>query len=281
MRKLHFYKMSACGNDFVVVDNRQRILEDTQVSDFVQKVCRRRISLGADGVIFLEESQTADFSMGFFNADGREVEMCGNGARCLARFAYLNGLCPNHMVFETQAGLIQAEVISDQVKLKLDYRITPLPSFLLHIDGSERPIFYLTVGVPHVVNVVEDIEKVDVIGLGQKIRFHDRFQPKGTNANFVKVIDSRKILIRTYERGVEDETLACGTGSIASSIVCALLDKVTSPVSVVTRSGSILKVYYQKVEKDIFQEIYLQGEARVVAEGNLWLEEIDIISRET
>lgn len=278
MRRIRFFKLSACGNDFVILDNRQKTLDDNEASEFVRKVCQRRISLGADGVIFLGESQTADFAMRFFNADGGEVEMCGNGARCLARFACLNGICSNQMTFETKAGLVKAEVIDHQVKLKMDYHLVPSPSFLLAVNGFAKLVFFLTAGVPHVIYLLEnreDLEKVDVVGLGRKIRFHDHFQPEGTNANFVKVADPHKIIIRTYERGVEDETLACGTGSIASSIICAYQDKVISPVSVVTRSGCVLKVYYERKGKG-FGEIYLQGEARVIAEGNLWPEELSL-----
>lgn len=276
MDRIRFYKMSACGNDFVLVDNRKRVVPDYQLSEFVQKVCQRRIALGADGVIFLVESSLADFRMQFFNADGQEVEMCGNGARCLARFAYLIGVCPNQMTFETRAGLVEADVIYHQVKLKVDYAITSPPAISINIDGVERSAYFLTAGVPHVVYLVEDIDQVDVVGLGQKTRYHEQFKPKGTNANFVALQGPQKIAVRTYERGVEDETLACGTGSIASSIVCAFLGKVVSPVSVITRSGCVLKVYFESGE--VFRDIYLQGEARVVAEGLIWLEELNIKS---
>ncbi len=278
MKRIRFFKMSACGNDFIILDNRKKLFAGNQVSEFVQRICQRRISLGADGVIFLDESQTADFCMRFYNADGGEVEMCGNGARCLARFAYLNEVCSNKMAFETKAGLVEADVIDHQVKLKMDYCLAPSPSLPLKVDGSERSVFFLIAGVPHVVCLLEsseDLETADVVGLGRKIRFHDYFQPEGTNANFVKVAGPRKIIIRTYERGVEDETLACGTGSIASSIICAYQGKVVSPVSVVTKSDCVLKVYFQKTEKG-FEEIYFQGEARVIATGNLWPEELSL-----
>ncbi|MEW6377970.1 MAG: diaminopimelate epimerase [bacterium] len=274
-KTLRFFKMSACGNDFILIDNRQNLLDNAGASEFVQKVCRRRIALGADGVIFLRPSQAADFGMGFFNADGREVEMCGNGARCLARFAYLNGVCPARMTFETQAGMIEAEVDGPQVKLKMDYVLNPAPPFPLRVNGEDRQVFFLKAGVPHAVYLVEDLEQEDVIGVGRATRYHAHFQPQGTNANFIQVIGPREIAIRTYERGVEDETLACGTGSIASSIICASLGKVASPVSVVTRSGCVLKVYYKQTAGE-FGNIYLQGEARVIAEGNLWLEELSI-----
>jgi diaminopimelate epimerase len=281
MKTVQFFKMSACGNDFILIDNRQNTIDDDQASDFVQKACQRRIALGADGVIFLRNSHdtqsgVADFSMGFFNADGREVEMCGNGARCLARFAFLNGVCPERMTFETKAGLIEAEVTGSQVKLKMDYRLTPSPQFPLMVNGEENHVFFLKAGVPHAVYLVDDVEQADVIGVGRATRYHAHFQPQGTNANFVQVTGPQQIAIRTYERGVEDETLACGTGSIASTVICASLGKVVSPVSVVTRSGCILKVYYGERAGSEFDDIYLQGEARVVAEGNLWLDELSI-----
>ncbi|MCL6584044.1 MAG: diaminopimelate epimerase [bacterium] len=275
-KRLPFFKMSACGNDFILIDNRQNLLDKAKASEFVQQVCRRRIAVGADGVIFLRQSQVADFGMVFFNADGREVEMCGNGARCLARFAYLNDVCTSRMTFETQAGLIEAEVDGQKVKLKMDYLLSPKPPFPLMVNGKEREVFFLKVGVPHAVYLVEDLEQVDVIGLGRATRYHPHFQPQGTNANFVQVLGPHKIAARTYERGVEDETLACGTGSVASSIICAHLGLVVSPVSVVTRSGCVLKVYYKEKSAGEFGDIYLQGEARVVAEGNLWLDELRI-----
>ena len=278
MKTIRFFKMSACGNDFILIDNRQNQIDDNRASDFVHRACQRRIALGADGVIFLRNSQVADFGMVFFNADGREVEMCGNGARCLARFACLNGVCSERMTFETKAGLIEAEVSGPQVKLKMDYCLTPSPQFPLLVNGDTKQVFFLKAGVPHAVYLVEDVEQADVIGIGRATRYHDHFQPQGTNANFVQITGPQEIAIRTYERGVEDETLACGTGSIASSIVCASLGRVTSPVSVVTRSGCILKVYYGERANGEFDDIYLQGEARVVAEGNLWLEELSIES---
>ena len=329
-KTVRFFKMSGCGNDFILIDNRQNLIDDDRASDFVQKVCQRRIALGADGVIFLRNSHDirpggapgrADFSMGFFNADGGEVEMCGNGARCLARFAYLNGVCPQRMTFETKAGLIEAEVTGSQVKLKMDYRLIPSPQFPLMVNGEQRQVFFLKAGVPHAVYLVEDVEQADVIEAGRATRYHEYFQPQGTNANFVQVTGPQEIAVRTYERGVEDETLACGTGCIASSIVCASLGRVVSPVSVVTRSGCVLKVYYERKKSGVgsqepgareggkagagerkesgvrsqepgiktqnmecnsaaeFSDIYLQGEARVVAEGNLWLEELSIEKR--
>ena len=172
--------------------------------------------------------------------------MCGNGARCLARFACLNGVCPERMTFETKAGLIEAEVTGSQVKLKMDYRLTPSPQFPLMVNGEAKQVFFLKAGVPHAVYLVEDVEQADVIGIGRATRYHAHFQPHGTNANFVQVTGPQEIAIRTYERGVEDETLACGTGSIASTVICASLGKVVSPVSVVTRSGCVLKVYYEE-----------------------------------
>ncbi len=278
-KKVSFFKMSACGNDFVVIDNRQNTIEANQCSKFVQKVCQRRISLGADGVIFLHESNKADFQMRFFNADGQEVEMCGNGARCLARFAYLNRISSHKMIFKTRAGLIEAEVMDHQVKLKMDYRLTPSAPFSLDLNGAKETLSFLTAGVPHVVLMVEDLERVNVVTRGREIRFHPHFQPNGTNANFASIENPHRINLRTYERGVEDETLACGTGAIATSIICAHQGKVASPVLVKTRSGCNLKIYFEKRE-DTFENIFLQGEARVVAEGCLWEKELSILSAE-
>jgi diaminopimelate epimerase len=272
-RKVPFFKMSACGNDFCIIDNRKGIFPEDNAS-IIRSICQRRISLGADGLILLGNSDRASFRMQFYNADGGEVEMCGNGARCIARFAYLNGIAPEEMIFETKAGFIHAKVSEKSTRIKLgEIRFSSKEGRISLPDiFPEENVYHLVVGVPHVIRFVTDLESVDVVRFGRKIRYHNLFAPNGTNANFIKVADPSSIMIRTYERGVEDETLACGTGATASAIVAAALGFVSPPIEVITRSGCLLKIYF-KNKGEIFDPLWLEGEVRVVCSGDLWLNE--------
>ena len=269
--KIRFFKMSGAGNDFIVIDNRLGIIDHCNCVDFVEKVCRRGISVGADGVILISKSDKADFKWHFFNADGSEAEMCGNGARCAARFAFLEGIAGDRLSFETLAGIVNAEVLGHRVKLEM-----PKPHGLeldikLPIEGKDYIVNFLNTGVPHAVKFVQELENYDVFKMGKAIRFHPRFEPAGANANFIVVQNRSHINIRTYERGVEDETLACGTGAVAASLVAAAKGHVDSPVNLKTRGGSILTVYFERDGSE-FRKVNLEGEARVVYEGHLWEE---------
>jgi diaminopimelate epimerase len=265
--------MSACGNDFCLIDNRKGIFPEP-AGPAIRSICRRRISLGADGIILVENSNDASFKMRYYNADGGEVEMCGNGARCIARFAYLNGITSPKMCFDTQAGLVEAEVSGKGARIKIgNVRFSPKDGRISLTDiipGQDA--YYLVVGVPHVIYFMNDLESIDVMKLGRKIRYHNFFKPKGTNANFIKVTDPGSLVIRTYERGVEEETLACGTGAIASAIVATAVGLVSPPIGVMTRSGCPLKIDFKRKE-EIFSPIWLEGEARVICSGELWLNE--------
>jgi len=270
--EMEFFKMSGSGNDFILMDNRDGALASIKdVTAFVQAICRRKVSVGADGVILVERSDRADFRWRFFNADGSEVEMCGNGGRCVARFAFLQGIAGERMSFETVAGIIDAEVRGDVVKLRLTEpsalqvnQAIPLGDGVLTVDS-------LNTGVPHVVAFVEDLDRFDVFRYGRALRYAEAFQPAGTNANFVTVTGPHSLLVRTYERGVEDETLACGTGSVASALAAAAREEVTSPVEVTVRSGEILKIHFERID-GAFRNVYLEGRVRVVYEGRLWEE---------
>ncbi len=269
---MNFFKMSGSGNDFILVDNRGGALAEIKdIPAFVQAVCRRKVSVGADGVILVESSERADFRWRFFNADGSEVEMCGNGGRCVARFAFLQGIAGERMSFETAAGIIDAEVRGDVVKLRLTEpsalqadRAIPIQDEMLTVDS-------LNTGVPHVVAFVTDLDAFDVFRYGRALRYSEAFAPAGTNANFVTVTGPHSLSVRTYERGVEDETLACGTGSVASALAAAARGEVTSPVEVTVRSGEILKIHFDKID-GAFRNVYLEGRVRVVYEGRLWEE---------
>jgi diaminopimelate epimerase len=281
-QRIHFYKMTGTGNDFILIDNRTRIIDADHCRDFVRRACRHKVSVGADGMILIENDPEADFRWRFFNADGSEAEMCGNGARCAARFAYLTGIVDKPgMTFRTLAGIISAELLDMKVKVQM-----PLPhSLCLDIDldaeGRSFHLDSLNSGVPHAVCLLKDeneLEGTDVRRWGNPLRHHLHFQPAGTNVNFVCIDDAHHIRVRTYERGVEGETLACGTGSIASVLVAAARNLVESPVEAKVRSGEVLNVYFKKSGEastpgDIrFEDVYLEGEARVAYEADLWHE---------
>jgi diaminopimelate epimerase len=268
MAKIIFTKMQAEGNDFIIIDNRQRLLSKKGIRDFVTKVCRRRFSVGADGLILIEPSRKADFKWHYYNPDGGEVEMCGNGSRCAARFAYLNKIAPKRLSFETPAGIIKAEVKGERVKVELTKPKGLKLGLKISIDGIEYQGNFLNTGVPHVVYFSQEIEKIDVLGVGRKTRYHELFAPSGTNANFVRILGPHSLSLRTYERGVEGETLACGTGAVAAALIAGALGKVRSPASLKTRGGKTLKVYFKWDGKD-FSSVFLEGEARFVYTGEL------------
>jgi len=265
MSKLTFYKMTGSGNDFILIDNREKQVKDYNFAELARKLCNRKWGIGADGLIILNKSDKADFKWDFFNADGSEAEMCGNGGRCAARLAYILGIGGNALSFETKAGIIQAEIDKNKVKLAM----TPPRDLHLHItlplENETAIVHFINTGVPHTVLVVEDLENAPVVSLGRQIRFHEYFQPAGTNVNFVKVISKDTLYIRTYERGVEGETLACGTGSVAGALIIFKLGMVSPPVKVKTRSGEILEIFFTPD----FSKVFLKGEARLICQGEI------------
>lgn len=271
MAKIPFSKMTGTGNDFIVIDNRQKVLDADHLGDFIRKVCAPKVSVGADGIILIEPSERVNFRWRFFNSDGSEAEMCGNGGRCAARFAVLKGIAPPKLAFETLAGIIEAEVFGRRVKLQMVPPAGLKLNLDIPVDGESYQLHFLNTGVPHAVNVVPNASSVEVKELGRKIRFHAAFQPAGTNADFIQPIDRKHLKVRTYERGVEDETLACGTGAVASALVAAKLGLVDSPVDVQTSGGEVLKIYFG-FKGEGFDRVFLEGDARVVYEGDLWEE---------
>jgi diaminopimelate epimerase len=269
MENIDFYKMSGSGNDFIIIDNRKRIVDEAGMMNFVANVCRRKMSVGADGLILIEDADAVDFKWRFFNSDGSVAEMCGNGARCAARFAYIKGIAGTEMSFETEAGIIHAKVARDQVKIKMPDPADLKTDYALELENSTLSVSSVNTGVPHVVVEADNIDDIEVVKLGREIRFHDVFDPAGTNVNFVCLQNDDIVAIRTYERGVEDETLACGTGAIACAIVISYKKKIKSPVKVMTRSGGYLYIYY-KVKQGRFYDIFLEGDARIIYKAQLW-----------
>jgi diaminopimelate epimerase len=267
--RLNFSKMNGAGNDFVVIDNRSKALNLS--AQQIVLLCDRHRGVGADGVLLVEPAQgSADFRMRYYNADGGEAEMCGNGARCFARFADRLAGPLNPISFETMAGMIEAELDGDLVKLEMGLPTDLSPERHLEIAGQKLTVHSVNTGVPHVVTFVEDLEGTPVHEWGRAIRYHQAFRPKGTNANFVRIIEPGKIVIRTYERGVEAETLACGTGVTAASIIYASLFEVASPVLIQVRGGDWLEVGFERV-KDGFRHVTLKGPADFAFEGQVEL----------
>lgn len=267
-KKIPFTKMSGSGNDFIIIDNREKIVPEKNVKDFVVKICQRGVSVGADGVIFIEPSEKAHFQWHYFNSDGGEVEMCGNGSRCVARYAYLQGIGPENLKFETLAGIIRAEVKGKQVKVQLPDPKDLSLHFSVSLQNKDWKASFINTGVPHTVYFVDDPKTIDIEALGRETRFHSRFQPMGTNVNFVKFEDPHHMKIRTYERGVEGETLACGTGAAASAMVSGALGRSESPVYLTTQGGEILKIFFNWDGKK-FSEVFLEGDARIIYSGEM------------
>jgi diaminopimelate epimerase len=268
MESLPFVKMSGSGNDFIIIDNRKEIVPADDLGQFAAKVCRRRMSVGADGLILVENSALVDFQWRFFNSDGSVAEMCGNGARCVARFAHLNGIAAEQMRFETLAGIISARVMGDQVKIQMTDPRDLVLAAELESDQGRLTYSSVNTGVPHVVIEVDDLEKVDVTAAGRPIRRHPRFAPAGTNVNFAAPASANRWAVRTYERGVEDETLACGTGITATALVLAARKSLDSPVELQSRSGCLLKVHFT-MQGQAFKDVFLEGDARLIYEGRL------------
>jgi len=268
MANIPFCKMSGSGNDFIIIDNRSGMWDQMKTPAFVKAVCREKLSVGADGLIFIEKSDAADFKWHFFNSDGSQAEMCGNGARCAARFAYLKGIAGDRLSFETVAGMIHAEVRGAVVKTQLSQPKNLQMNQELTVDGARLTVHSINTGVPHAVIFVDDLAAVPIKELGAKIRFHAHFQPVGTNVNFISIGADGSIGIRTYERGVEAETLACGTGSVAAALVCIAMGRAASPALVKTRGGELLNVYAEPASPP-FAQAYLEGGASLVYTGEM------------
>jgi len=269
-----FAKMSGTGNDFIVIDHRQAIFPAKDQAAFVRAVCRRMFSVGADGLILIENSEKADFSWQFYNANGSVAEMCGNGARCAARFAYARGIAAEKkMCFETLAGIIEAEILdNDGVSLLMTDPVDYRKGLSADLGGQEMDISFMDSGVPHAVLFMEEGVDIPVKEWGHTIRFHELFQPAGTNVNFVQDLGEGVIRVRTYERGVEDETMACGTGAVAAAIFAAEKGVCSSPVEVLTSGGEQLKIVFDLQGNGTAENVYLQGPARIIYIGQITAE---------
>ena len=264
---LRFTKMNGAGNDFILIDNRAGDihLDRSQIAH----LCDRHRGIGADGILLLEKAANhADFRMRYFNADGGEAEMCGNGARCFARFANKVAGVQAKISFETPAGVISAELVDDLVTLQMTKPTDLRLDIKLPVANENKIVHFINSGVPHVVIPVPQINDVDVRKEGSAIRYHKMFSTRGANVNFVEKRGAKEIAIRTYERGVEDETLACGTGIVASALIFAAIEKVNGPISVTARGGDELQVGFEKSGNQ-FRDVTLTGPAEFVFEGTV------------
>ncbi|MCD6521152.1 diaminopimelate epimerase [Candidatus Calescamantes bacterium] len=261
--RISFWKMEGGGNDFVVINNLDGLIKEEEKWAFCRKILHPKFGVGGDGLILIEPSSNYDFRMRIFNPDGSEPTMCGNGARCAVRFAVENGLVSRfHLKFETGAGVIEGEIKGKEVKILLSPPRELKLDYPLKINGEEIIVSSVNTGVPHVILEIENLEEIDVKEKGKSLRYHPEFQPEGTNVNFVRYKNRNLCEVRVYERGVEDETLCCGTGGVACAVIGIEKGILSSPVEVhFIKGGERLKVYFEE------GKYYLEGKVWKVFEG--------------
>jgi len=255
-------KMSATGNDFIVLDfRRSTLMSRSKLSRLAVSLCDRKLGVGADGLLILEPSRKADFKMRIFNRDGSEAEMCANGLRCVALYGHGR---KKNLKIETKAGIYEAVITGkNRVRIKMEDPKRLRRDLPIKVNGRRIRVNYIDTGVPHVVIFVQGLDGIDVESIGRDIRHHRRFRPRGTNVDFVELIDARNIKMRTYERGVEGETLACGTGAVASAIVVDGASQIKERRINVHTKGGILKIYFKNINGKI-KDVYLEGEVKHV-----------------
>jgi diaminopimelate epimerase len=269
---LHFFKMNGAGNDFIIIDNRDLSIDLD--ADTIAALCDRNRGIGADGLLAVEPARKgADFRFRYYNADGGEAEMCGNGARCFGRFtAHLGEIVLKKVTFETIAGTLAAEMVGDDVRIAMSAPKDLKLGMDAKVPGLDATLHFVNTGVPHVVAFVdspEALDEFDVFNHGGAIRHHAAFAPAGTNANFAAILAPDHISIRTFERGVEDETLACGTGMVASALIHHLLTGAASPIKVDVEGGDTLSIGFEKDGDQGFKNVTLTGPADFVFEGEI------------
>jgi len=261
----NFYKMQGSGNDFIVIDNRSRSISPDVMARWAKVLCPHAFSVGADGIIFLEQDDSGQAATRwhFFNADGSRAEMCGNGSRCATLLAYKLGMAPTEHLMLTDAGAVRAQVFPEAGEVEV--QLTPARdldlNFTLDLGGEQWTAHFANTGVPHTVIVSDDVKSLDIKGLGAKVRYHGHFAPAGTNANFIQVVNRNELLLRTYERGVENETYACGTGAAASVAVAHALGLTEPKARVTTSGGEVLEITVRG------SDIFLRGKAQLVYQG--------------
>ncbi len=273
MKKIHFTKMAGAGNDFIIIEARKGL----DLKKLAIKACDRTNGIGADGLLVVDKSKKADYRMRIINADSSEAEMCGNGARCMAAYIVRNKK-PRKKLFsiETVAGIILGEAKGEVANVRLSAPHGFRANVPLTVSGRKIKVSYIDTGVPHAIVYVNALKNIDVTKIGQSIRYHTKFKPRGTNVNFVEQIRKNLVDVRTYERGVEDETKACGTGSVASAIVTYLKanphlkNKAKAKMNVRTTGGEILEVTFDLVDNKI-SNVWLKGSANFIAKGEYYV----------
>lgn len=262
-----FWKMHGASNDFILVDDR-KLSFPVKDSKWIEKISSRRTGVGCEGVMLIQPSKKASFKMRFFNPDGSEADMCGNGARCISRLAYDIKVAPSSMTIETCAGILKSRIIKDKVMLTMttprDWRLKRK----INVAGKKFIYGFVNSGVPHAVVESPSLEKLDIQKLGAAIRYHKEFAPAGTNANFIHVTGKNRLSLRTYERGVEAETHACGTGMVASALIAAKLGRVKAPVQVIPKSGDTIIVDFKLTDSGA-ENVTMLGPAEYVFKGTL------------
>lgn len=257
MNTIEFFKYQGTGNDFVMIDDRSESF-GLENHILIANLCHRKFGIGADGLILIRNHREVDFEMIYYNADGRLTSLCGNGSRCAVQFAHKLGMITNHCSFTTVEGILEAKIENEQVHLKMP-DVNNIKSYEHH--------YFLNTGSPHHICIVDDIENYDVINQGRKIRYGAPYYEEGANVNFVKPISDDRIFVRTYERGVEDETLSCGTGATAAALVHGLKGA-ESPIKVETLGGD-LQISFEREVGNNFKNIHLIGPATLVFSGTI------------
>ena len=261
MKKINFTKMVAAGNDFIVIKDKIT----GNLSAQARLLCDRKFGIGADGLLLLSKCIGADFRMRIFNADGSEAQMCGNGARCAVFFNAKNGAR-----ILTASGILNSRIDGERVKIQITTPKGIKLGIPLTVNGRKIKVNFINTGVPHVVIFVNGINDIDVKQIGRSIRYHKKFAPAGTNVNFAEPSANNLIRVRTYERGVEDETLACGTGSSAAALIFALKNNLNDLAMVRTQGGETLKVYFRR-DNCKFKNVWLEGSAKIVYKGEYYV----------
>jgi diaminopimelate epimerase len=257
--QIYLYKYQGTGNDFIILDNRKKDYSDLTAAH-IRHICDRKFGVGADGLMLLNEKAGYDFEMRYFNSDGRESSMCGNGGRCLVKFAYHQGIHKNVYKFYAIDGDHEAEIDTDNtVALKMK-DVESISKF--HGD------YILNTGSPHYIKMATDVMNLDVYKKGREIRYSKDFEKEGINVNFVEQLDEDKIMVRTYERGVEDETLSCGTGVTAAALICYHNENGFNDVLVKTPGGN-LTVEFDRLDDEKYNNIWLCGPAEKIFEGSM------------
>jgi diaminopimelate epimerase len=270
MEKFKFYKYSGHGNDFVIIDNWNTIVPDADLAKITKLMCRPKYGVGADGAVYIVAGpDEVDFAVRFFNSDGSEADMCGNASRCAAHLAHHLSIAPAQMSIKAKAGLLEATVTDSIVSVMMPKIGKPEGAARVETDGYSQTYYRINTGVSHAVAWVEDLEEINVVKHGRAVRRHASFNPEGTNVDYVKVLSDDTLAVRTYERGVEDETLACGTGVTAAALLAAAQKLVTATSIIVkTRGGENLTVRYEG-PADSPTKVFLEGAVRFTFSGQV------------